>query len=471
LPEYAFERLSAQDLSFLVGETPAAPMHVAGIQILELGPLATASGGVDFAAVRRGYEAVLHRIPRYRQKLVWTPLLGGAAWVDDPHFQLDFHLRHTALPRPGTVEQLKRLAGRLVAQPLHRERPLWELWVIEGLLGDRFAVLSKLHHCMIDGVSGVDLAMILMSTTPAAALEEPPPYVPRPTPSGVELLWRELRRRARLPLRLAGGLAGLGRGAAGELAARLRAIRELLGFAVRPASGTPLNGEIGPHRRCDWLAHSLADVKALRRAAGCTVNDVVLATVAGAVRGYLLSRGVDPGALDFRVSAPVSVRGEAERGRLGNRVSSWILGLPLGEADPRARLLAVRRATEALKRSKQALGVETMMQLAEWTPPVLLGLGARAAQGPINALVTNVPGPQFPLYLLGARLLELIPLAPLLPNLGLVIGLFSYDGRLFWGLNADYELVPDLARFAAGIDAAFSELAAAFDVKLQASAR
>jgi WS/DGAT/MGAT family acyltransferase len=471
--EYAFERLSAQDLSFLMAETSATPMHVAGLQLLELGPLATPEGGVDFAAIRRGYEAVLHRIPRYRQRLRWTPLVGNAVWVDDPHFRLDFHLRHAALPRPGTLEQLKRLAGRLVAQPLDRERPLWELWVIEGLEGGRFAILSKLHHCMIDGLAGADLATILMSTAPDAPLAEPPPYVPRPTPSGVELLWRELRRRAFLPLRFARGLAGLGRSAAaaaGELAARLRAIRELLGFAVRPASGTPLNGEIGPHRRCDWLAHSLADVKALRRAAACTVNDVVLATAAGALRGYLLSRGVDPAALDFRVSAPVSVRGEAERGRLGNRVSSWIVRLPLEEADPALRLAAVRNATEALKRSKQALGVETMMQLAEWTPPVLLGLGARAANGPINALVTNVPGPQFPLFLLGARLLELIPLAPLLPNLGLAIGLFSYDGRIFWGLNADYELLPDLSHFAAGLDAAFGDLAAAFDVKLQAAA-
>jgi WS/DGAT/MGAT family acyltransferase len=247
----------------------------------------------------------------------------------------------------------------------------------------------------------------------------------------------------------------------------LRAIRGLLGFAVRPASGTPLNGEIGPHRRCDWLVHSLADVKAVRRAAGCTVNDVVLATVAGAVRSYLMLRGVDPAALDFRISAPVSVRREEERGRLGNRVSSWILRLPLELADPAARLAALRKLTTTLKATNQALGVDTIMQIAEWTPPILLSLGARAANGPINALVTNVPGPQFPLYLLGARLLEMIPLAPLLPNLGVALGLFSYDGRLFWGVNADYELLPDLPRFVACLDSAFSDLAAAFDVKPQ----
>jgi WS/DGAT/MGAT family acyltransferase len=322
---------------------------------------------------------------------------------------------------------------------------------------------------MIDGLAGADLATILMSTAPDAPLAEPPPYVPRPTPSGVELLWRELRRRAFLPLRFARGLAGLGRSAAaaaGELAARLRAIRELLGFAVRPASGTPLNGEIGPHRRCDWLAHSLADVKALRRAAACTVNDVVLATAAGALRGYLLSRGVDPAALDFRVSAPVSVRRERERGELGNHVSSWIVRLPIDDADPIRHVERIRDVTEELKRSRQALGVETMMAVAEWTPSVLLSLGARAASGPINMIVTNVPGPQAPLYLLGCRLLEVFPQVPLLQTTGIGVALFSYDGKLCWGINADYELVPDLRHFVRALEQALARLASAAGVPL-----
>ena len=448
-------------------------MHVAGTQIFELGPLRTPEGGVDFAKVRAATEAVLDQIPRYRQKLRWIPFTQRPVWVDDPDFHLDYHFRHTALPQPGTVDQLQRLASRIMSQPLDRERPLWETWVVEGLEGDRFALVSKLHHCMIDGESGVDLAQVLLSVTPEYEERTPEPYYPRPAPSGAELLRAEVGRRVLMPVQVARGAASFFAEAGDawdEVGQRARAVGEMLGWTLKPASGTPINGEIGPHRRLDWHSHALADVKAVRRAAGATVNDVVLTTVTGALDAYLRRRGVDPASLEFRVSAPVSVRRDDERGQLGNRVSSWIVRLPLDQPDPLSRLAAIHETTSQLKSSNQALGVDTIMQVAEWTPPVLLSLGAQASSGPINSIVTNVPGPQFPLYLLGARLLEMYPVPPLLPEMGLAIGLFSYDGRVFWGFNADYERVPDLDAFRDAVDLAFREFADAVDVKVQARA-
>jgi WS/DGAT/MGAT family acyltransferase len=469
VPSYRYERLSAQDNSFLVGERPTTPMQVAGVQLFESGTLRTKEGGIDFALIRRGTEALLHRIPRYRQKLQWTPFFDHPVWVDDPDFHIDYHMRHTSLPRPGGIDQLKRMSARIMAQELDRARPLWELWVVEGLAGDRFATISKMHHCMIDGTSGVDLAQILLSPSPAFEIPDAPRFMPRPAPSATELLRDEMLRRASLPLRALRSYRAFRREAQdlrAELRMRVRAIRELMGWVIQPASETPINGDLTPHRRFDWLAMSLADVKAVRKAADCSVNDVVLTTVTGAVREYMRLRNVVPSDLDFRVSAPVSVRREAERGRLGNRVSSWILQLPLGEASPLARLRAIHDMTQRLKESKQALGVEMMMQIAEWTPPVLLSLGAQAASGPINSIVTNVPGPQFPLYMFGAKLVEMYPVVPLLEGMGLGIALFSYDGRIFWGFNADYALLPDLDPFVAFVRSAFEEFAAAVDVEV-----
>ncbi|MFQ5697221.1 MAG: wax ester/triacylglycerol synthase family O-acyltransferase [Myxococcota bacterium] len=465
-----YDRLSAQDTTFLAMEGPNTQMHVAGLLIFESDPLANEDGGVDFESIRKATGALLHEVPRYRQKLLWVPFIEQPVWVDDPDFHLDYHVRHTSLPRPGSAAQLKRMAARIMSQSLDRNRPLWEMWVIEGLEGGRFATLSKIHHCMIDGVAGVDLAMILLSTRPEREIAEPPPFVPRPAPTRRELLRDELIHRATLPLRSLGDLRGLRREPAAlrrELGARARALAELIGWAIRPPSATPINGPLGPQRRFDWLDLPLAPVKEMRRAVGCSVNDVVLTLVTGALRRYLQRRNVDPGSLDFRVSAPVSVRRDTERGRLGNRVSSWIVRLPLDEADPLAQLSAIHQTTRELKRSNQALGVEVMMQVAEWTPPVLLSLGAQAASGPINSIVTNVPGPQFPLYLLGARLLEMVPVVPLLDRIGLGVALFSYDGHLFWGFNADAALVPDLELIAQGIRAGFVELAHLLEVEVE----
>lgn len=468
-PSYRYERLSAQDNTFLVGETETAHMHIGGVSIFELGDLATEQGGVDFASIYRATEGVLHRIPRYRQRLHWTPITRNPVWEDDPDFSLDFHLRHTALPRPGGDEQLRKLASRVMAQQLDRERPLWEMWIVEGLSGDRFATVTKIHHCMIDGVSGVDLAMILMNTEPTKEFAEPAPYVPRPAPSGAELLRDEALRRMSLPLRAfqsARAFREESEDLGAEIRLRTRAIGDLIGDALVPPSETPINGPLGPHRRFDWLSLPLEDVKAVRKAADCTVNDVVLNTASGAFREYLRLRNADPAQLKFVASAPVSMRKEGDAGKMGNRVSAWQVRMPLEDGDPIHRLHSIHEVTQELKGSRSALGVDLMMRVAEWTPPVLLSLGARAAGSATNTIITNVPGPQFPLYMLGARLINMFPMAPLLANMGIAIALFSYNGRMNWGFIADYGLVPDLPVFKELVEKSFLEFADAVGVEV-----
>jgi WS/DGAT/MGAT family acyltransferase len=463
MPTYSYDRLSPQDNSFLLWETPYVQMHVSSTLVLEAGPLRTADGGIDFAAIRRGTEAFLHRVPRYRQKLFQIPLAQHAVWVDDARFDLDYHLRHTALPKPGNAEQLKRLSSRVMAQPLDRKRPLWETWIVEGLDGgERFAMITKIHHCMIDGASGVDLFQIMMSASPEAPpLGEPPPFIPRPVPSRRELLRDEVRRTLSIPARALQSLRELRDEAEdfrSELEARARAVVNTVGLASG-AEETPLNGSVGPHRRFDWLAMPLGEVKAVRRALDCTVNDVVLTVVTGAVRAYFQHRGVDPASTRFRVSSPVSVRSEDQKGKLGNNVSSWILELPIHESDPRRQLGLIHEETVRLKETRQALGVQTINKIAEFTPSVLLSLGARANEGQINTLVTNVPGPQIPLYFRGARVLAMYPQVPLMEGLGLGIALASYDGTLHWGFNSDPDIVPDADVFVSKVREAYDAVA------------
>ena len=455
---YNYDRLSAQDNDFLLWETPALPMHGSGLQIFEAGPLATPEGGIDFEAVQRAFAAVLHRVPRYRQKLMWVPGEARAVWVDDPHFRIDYHMRHIALPRPGSDAQLKRLAADLMERPLDRGRPLWENWLIEGLEGDRFALINKTHHCMIDGASGMALMQTLFSISPKLELREPPRYVPRPAPTALELQRDAWRRRLGLPGRL---LSEAGRlwseGVSHELAGQARALAKLARFKLLPASDTPLNGPIGPHRIFDWLELPLEEVRAVRRARGCSLNDVVLATVTGAVREYLIGRQLRPERLDFRVSAPVNVRRGGDTERLGNQVSSWIVRLPLGEADPLSQLRAVHATTSALKQSNQAAGVELVIRLHEFLPFDIQGM----SKGAQNLLVTNVPGPQFPIYLLGAKMLALFAQPPLIDNIGLAISVLSYNGKLGFGFTGDLDRVPDVADFVRDLARAFERLSAA----------
>ena len=472
MPSYSYERLSAQDNSFLLFETNNLPMHVASTQIFELGPLETKDGGVDYAEIKRFIGSVLHRISRCRQVLRPIPLEGTPVWVDDEHFELDYHVRHTSLPRPGSAAQLRALAARVMAQRLDRARPLWEIWVVEGLENGRFALINKTHHCMIDGTSGVDLGQILQSPTPERVIHEAPAFLPRPAPTDTELVFGAVRRRLAMPLRAARGLRSFRRETEdlwSELSVRARALRDMVASQTAGVSATPINARVGPHRIFDWLSTPLSDVKAIRRALGCTVNDVVLTVVTGAFREFLLRRSVRPEEIEFRVQAPVSVRRDEERGQLGNRISAWLLRLPLEEKDPLRQLAAIHETTRELKESQQALGVEMMMQVMDVIPSALLSLGARAATSGMNSIVTNVPGPQFPLYLLGAEMLEMYPQVPLFENIGLGIALVSYNGRVCWGFNADRELVPDLASFVADIEASLRRVADAAEVKLGSS--
>jgi diacylglycerol O-acyltransferase len=463
MPNYAYDRLSAMDSSFLAFENQNTHMHVAATVVLETGPLATTEGGVDVEAIRAYINSRLHWIPRYRQRLAWVPLENQPVWIDDDRFNIDYHVRHTGLPRPGDEAQLKRLSGRILSQQLDRGKPLWEIWVAEGLTEGRFAMVSKTHHCMIDGVSGVDILSVLLDTTPDATIQEAPAYIPRPAPGPVALLRDEILRRARMPLDLARGVRHVLSEfdeARTELETRVTALRKLAGIGFRPASDTPLNQPIGPHRRFDWLSMDLAEVKAIKNRLGGTVNDVVLTTVAGAVRRFLEARRVNCETLDFRAMVPVSVRSAEERGTLGNRVSGWITPLPIAERDPRLRLSKVQELTANLKESKQALGAEMLAQVTEWTGSTLLSLGVRLAfrARPFNLVVTNVPGPQIPLYLLGARMLEAYPMVPLFMNQGLGVALFSYAGKLCWGFNADWDAVPNVGEFVKAIETSFREL-------------
>jgi diacylglycerol O-acyltransferase len=459
-----FDRLTALDASFLELESEGVHMHVGTVGTFEVGPLATPSGGIDFDAILASSEAALRRAPRFRQKLATTPILGHPVWVDDPNFNLVYHVRHTALPLPGDERRLKRLAGRIMSQKLDRTKPMWEIWFVEGLEGDRFAIISKVHHCLIDGISGVDLLAAFMGPSEEfRQTEEEHKWIPRPAPGPLDLLAGEVGRRLGAPARALGSLARSVRNPEENFEAAVHTATgflEGLGKALTPASETPLNVPIGPHRRFDWTRFDLGVVREVKDKLGGTVNDVVLACVAGAVRSFLQRQDVDVDDIDFRAFLPVSTRTEDQRGKLGNRVSMLVAPLPVDEPDPRARIEKVRAETQGLKKSGQAAGTEVIEELSDWTSPSLLTAFSRlaASQRSYNLVVTNVPGPQFPVFLNGARMLESYPLVPLFDNQALGIALFSYDGALYWGFNSDWDAVPDLHEFVLAVEQEFETL-------------
>jgi diacylglycerol O-acyltransferase len=461
-----YERLSALDHSFLLAEKPSVHMHVAAVQIFEAGPLKTNDGGVDFEAFERRVAAVLHLAPRCRQRIEWTPFEHHPIWVDDREFDLGEHVLLTRMPRPGTDEQFKAFAAEILEHQLDRSRPLWEIWVVEGLSGDRFAVVSKFHHCMIDGALGADLLSILFSPSSEVSVEAPEPYLPRRSPRGWELSRDSWQRWMDMPgdaLRAARKFSRDTTTPWEDLATGAGSVGSLMGWAVRPASDSPLNGTLDARRRIDWTSTPLDDVRAVGKAAGCSLNDVVLATVAGAVRRFLIDRGTSAD-IDFRISAPINTRRSGEEKLPGNHVSAWIVPLPTGEEDPSRRITAIAGVTRELKRRRDGLGMEWLTAAAEWAPAAMLSLGVRLASGPINMVVTNVPGPAFPLFMLGARLEALHPVVPLLEGSALGIALFSYNGTLCWGFNAGHDLLPDLGTFVGHIDESFAELAGTFGV-------
>jgi diacylglycerol O-acyltransferase len=458
-----YERLSALDASFLEIEDESSHMHVAVALLFDEAPLQTAHGSLDMERIRAYIESRLHLIPRYRQRLAYIPIEGHPVWVDDQRFNLFYHVRHSALPRPGAERQLKRLCGRILSQKLDRTKPLWEIWVVEGVEGARFALVAKVHHAMVDGISGMDLLTAVLSPGPTGTFEPAPPWQPRPAPIPRDLLLGELRRRA------AGVTAVVGAGARAmaeplrSLAAAWeggRSILETLGPGSWPASPTLLNQPIGPHRRFDWLRMSLDDVKSVKNSLGGTVNDVVLATVVGGARRFLETRGARLDGLDFRAMVPVSLRDTTQRGQLGNRVANFIATLPIGERDAVTRYRRVVEATVRQKQSRAVQGAELIESLGDWTATAVLSQLIRLATRRLayNVVVTNVPGPQIPLFLLEAPLRETYPMVPLFQNQAVGVALFSYAGGLFWGLNADWDAIPDLHDLAHALHEEFGAL-------------
>ena len=470
MAQWHYDRLSSQDNSFLLWERGNVRMHVASVSIFDTGPLKATSGGIDIDLVKRATESFLHRVPRYRQRLHSIPVFDHAVWVDDPHFDLDYHIRHTALPKPGSLAQLKSLVARVMAQPLDRKRPLWETWIVEGLEGgEQFGMITKIHHCMIDGSSGVDLANIQFSTSAEPPeLTLPEPFRPRPAPRRLELFLNESRRQAGIPFEIARDFRRFIEDTEDlkeDLSTRINALKHLFGMGMQ-AHETPLNGRVGPHRQFEWISCRLDDLKNMRKGLGCSINDIVLTVVTSTVREYLLAKGVDVEGIDFKISTPVSVRKGKERGELGNNVSSWIIELPISEPDPKRQLELIHEMTEDLKETNQAIGIQMMMQIQEWTPSTLLSLGAQSMSGPINTIVTNVPGPQVPLYFHGARLRAIYPAVPLMEGMGLGIALTSYAGTMGIGFNADPDIVPDLELFVWRFKQALETVAAAANAPL-----
>jgi diacylglycerol O-acyltransferase len=460
-----YDRLSFLDASFLALESSTAHMHVAGVALFEGGTLRSDDGGIDIDRIRTFIGSRLHYVPRYRQRLAWIPIDKNPIWVDDQHFNLDFHVRHISLPKPGTEMQLKDLFGQILGSQLDRSKPLWQMWIVEGCEKDRFGLIFKIHHCMLDGVSGVDLMGVLLGLAPTADIEPSPPFEPRPVPSGAQLLADEAIRRVARAANAAVSVPRMmeqGRTLIGDIGRRASAVMSSLTSGwLSAASRTPINQPIGPNRRFDWLTLPLDDFKRIKNALGGTVNDAVLAVSTGAIRRFLIEeRGFDVTGVEFRAMVPVSVRPRDRRGTLGNQVAMWLIELPIDVRDPVERFETIRDHTDNLKETNQALGASTIVQLSSGTPMTLLQRAARLATGirPFNMTITNVPGPQFPMYLLDSRLLVQYPAVPLWAGHDLGIALFSYDGEIAWGLHADWDAVPDLDAFATAVGRSATEL-------------
>lgn len=457
------ERLSTQDSSFLAFEHRATPMHVAAIAIFEAGALATADGGIDAARIAKHIESRLPQLARYRRRLARVPFTGQPIWVDDARFSLDWHLRRAALPRPGSPEALRELVGRILSQRLERTRPLWEMWIVEGLADDRFALVAKTHHSLVDGVAGANLLTSLLDPNPEPSTPFVPPWSPAPPPGLFELLLDESARGlmgVSAVMRAAGDIARDPRTWFSRARTAATAVADALDAAVRRPAPTAHNGPIGPHRRVAWLSLELAALKAVKEQLGGTINDVVLAVVAGGLHRSFGGRDAWPARLEYRVVVPVNMRAPGEL-QAANRVSAHFVSLPVAERDPLRRYRLVRAQTEHAKQSQAAEGIELMTRLADRLgAPWLTRLGVRLATDlhPYNLIVTNVPGPRFPLYLLGAPLAEIYPHLPLFAHQGLGIAALSYCDRIGFGLVADYERVPALGPLEDALAASFAEL-------------
>ncbi len=456
------DRLSGLDSSFLHLEHDSAHMHVGACTIFE-GP-APGHDELIEAIVGR-----LHLVPRYRQRLAFVPFeQGRPVWVDDPHFNPRYHVRDTALPRPGGEDELKRLAGRVFSQALDRAKPLWELWLVEGLKDGRFALLSKTHHALVDGISGVDIATVLFDSAPDPMPVARPEqeWIPRPAPSESQLLADALLERATVPGEIVRGVRAALRGprkVAGIVGEGLIGVGAMAWAGLNPAPPSPFNVRIGPHRRFTWVTGDLATFKAVKNATGGTVNDVILTVVAGSLGRYMRLHGHPTDDVVLKAMVPVSIRADVDRGALGNQVSAMWAPLPVGMTDPIQRLLKIRREMQGIKDSGQAVGAQVLTSLSGFAPPTIVAQATRlqSRQRFFNVVVTNVPGPQFPLYMLGRRLESVFPLVPLAKNTALGIAIMSYDGQLNFGLTADFDALQDVEVLAEEIKSSIEEIAAA----------
>jgi WS/DGAT/MGAT family acyltransferase len=456
-----FQRLTATDASFVVQERGPSHMHIGGVMIFEGPP-------PPYEAFLQHIEARLALVPRYRQRLLLPRFeMGRPLWIDDTRFTLTYHVRHTALPPPGSIEQLQRLTARVFSQRLDRSKSLWEFYLVEGLEGGRFALVNKTHHAMVDGVSGVDIATLLFDLSSDAPASPPTKkWKPNPEPSQTEVAAKLVRDSARVAFGLAKSAVGAltdPRQAAEAVRVTAEGLGEVVWAGLTPAPPSPLNVPIGPHRRMTWARTALADFKVIKNGLGGTVNDVVLAVVAGALARWLRGRGVRTEGLELRASVPVSVRAEQEHKQFGNRITLMVAPLPVYCDDPVERLHIVRAAMHGLKESKQALGAQLIIGLERFAPPTLLAQASRLHFSPrfANLIVTNVPGPQFPLYLMGRELLEMAPVGFIVEGFAMIVALVSYNGSLSFGLLGDYDALPDLEVIAAHIKEALAELVAA----------
>jgi WS/DGAT/MGAT family acyltransferase len=458
--------MSALDASFLEFEDAVTHMHIGSIAVFE-GPPPTHEG------LRADVLAKLALVPRYRQLVRFVPFRAGLpVWVDDPHFNLDYHLRRTALPRPGGENQLRLLIGRVMSQQLDRSKPLWEMWIAEGLEEDRWALFSKVHHCMVDGVAGSDLLTVLLDRERDAAPTARQPWTPTAAPDGLALLAQALvgdllvGYAAARALRTPFELLRRGQDAA-------RGVLRMRGL-VRPAPPCSLNGSVGPHRRWSMARARLADVQTVRASFGGTVNDVVLACITGGFRALLLSRGESVERV-VRTMVPVSVRSPDEHGDYNNRVSAMFAELPVAVEDPVDRLRSISAQMGDLKESHEAVAGEVLTALGGFAPPLLLALGERLAtrvpQHNINTVTTNVPGAQYPLYAAGRKMLEAFPYVPLGGHVRVGVAIFSYDGAVTFGVTGDYDTAADIEVVCDGIERAMAELSHACGTRRRSPAR
>ena len=453
------ERLTPLDASFLSLEEPATPLHVGGVLVLE-----APRDGLE--SLVRHVTARLPLVPRYRQRVLTVPgHLAGPVWADDPDFDVDYHVRRSALPRPGAEAQLLDLVSRLTSRPLDRRRPLWELYLVEGLTGNRIAVVTKTHPALVDGLTAVDIGQALLDVEPNTATPHPDDWRPRRLPGPAQLVGQALGSYLLDPsaaVHTALGSVTDVRVAGQRLAGAVSGMAATLRSAVFPAPASPLNAPIGRQRRVAVARADLDGLRTIRKVHGVTLNDVLLTVVAGALREWLLSRG-EPllGSTTVRTLVPVSVQPEEDVAP-GSRVATHLVDLPVGEPNPRVRLTRISFAMRGVAQHGRSVGAGTLVALTGFASPTLHALGARAARGLsrrlFNLVVTNVPGPQVPLYAAGSRMLEVFPVVPLARGQGLSVGITSYDGRVWFGLNADEHIVGDVGVLASLIEEEVAEL-------------